>query len=176
MDRPDLSPSQLTVPSISTLTPTRFCRVSSVFSSRSLVRELAADGLTLVELEADVVFRGDAISDGKDVTALPPEKRNIAQVFQFPVLYDTMSVFNNLAFPLRNRGVEESEIKKRVLEVAEILLEKPQHMSADQIIDRLREAGSSVSKATVYNTLNLFGERGNHVQRHAGVFGPPGAG
>jgi Fur family iron response transcriptional regulator len=46
------------------------------------------------------------------------------------------------------------------LEVAEILLEKPQHMSADQIIDRLRAAGSSVSKATVYNTLNLFGERG----------------
>ena len=46
------------------------------------------------------------------------------------------------------------------LEVAEILLEKPQHMSADQIIDRLRETGSSVSKATVYNTLNLFGERG----------------
>ena len=46
------------------------------------------------------------------------------------------------------------------LEVAEILLEKPQHMSADQIIDRLREAGSGVSKATVYNTLNLFGERG----------------
>ena len=46
------------------------------------------------------------------------------------------------------------------LEVAEILLEKPQHMSADQIIDRLRDAGSSVSKATVYNTLNLFAERG----------------
>jgi glycerol transport system ATP-binding protein len=59
--------------------------------------------------------------DGNDVTDLPPENRNIAQVFQFPVLYDTMSVFNNLAFPLRNRGVEESEIKKRVLEVAEIL-------------------------------------------------------
>jgi glycerol transport system ATP-binding protein len=59
--------------------------------------------------------------DGKDVTDLPPEKRNIAQVFQFPVLYDTMSVFNNLAFPLRNRGVGESEVKKRVLEVAEIL-------------------------------------------------------
>ena len=46
------------------------------------------------------------------------------------------------------------------LEVAEILLEKPQHMSAEQIIERLRGAGSSVSKATVYNTLNLFGERG----------------
>src|SRR5210317_840221 len=65
--------------------------------------------------------RGRVLYDGTDVTDLPPEKRNIAQVFQFPVLYDTMSVFNNLAFPLRNRGVAESEVKKRVLEVAEIL-------------------------------------------------------
>ncbi len=64
---------------------------------------------------------GRIFYDGKDVTDLPPEKRNIAQVFQFPVLYDTMSVFNNLAFPLRNRGVDEDEVKKRVLEVAEIL-------------------------------------------------------
>jgi Fur family iron response transcriptional regulator len=46
------------------------------------------------------------------------------------------------------------------LEVAKILLEKPQHLSADQIIDRLRISGSTVSKATVYNTLNLFSERG----------------
>jgi len=46
------------------------------------------------------------------------------------------------------------------IEVAKILLEKPQHLSADQIIDRLRGSGSAVSKATVYNTLNLFSERG----------------
>ena len=46
------------------------------------------------------------------------------------------------------------------IEIAGILLERPQHLSADQIIDRLRVRGSSVSKATVYNTLNLFGERG----------------
>jgi Fur family iron response transcriptional regulator len=46
------------------------------------------------------------------------------------------------------------------LEVAAILLGRPQHMSADQIIDELRQRGSRVSKATVYNTLNLFGERG----------------
>ena len=65
--------------------------------------------------------RGRVLYDGKDVTELPPEKRNIAQVFQFPVLYDTMSVFNNLAFPLRNRGLSEAKIKERVLEVAEIL-------------------------------------------------------
>lgn len=46
------------------------------------------------------------------------------------------------------------------IEVANVLLGRPQHLSADQIIDKLRDAGSSVSKATVYNTLNLFGERG----------------
>jgi Fur family iron response transcriptional regulator len=46
------------------------------------------------------------------------------------------------------------------LEVADVLLERPQHLSADQILERLREAGSRVSKATVYNTLKLFGERG----------------
>ena len=44
--------------------------------------------------------------------------------------------------------------------IASILLERPQHLSADDIIDRLRGSRSGVSKATVYNTLNLFSERG----------------
>ena len=46
------------------------------------------------------------------------------------------------------------------LEVAEILLQEPRHLSADQIIGELRAKGSKVSKATVYNSLNLFGKRG----------------
>lgn len=46
------------------------------------------------------------------------------------------------------------------LEVAAILLTRPQHLSADQIIDRLRRRGSRVSKATVYNTLKIFSEQG----------------
>ncbi|MCG8642786.1 MAG: ABC transporter ATP-binding protein [Desulfobacterales bacterium] len=65
--------------------------------------------------------KGRVLFDGKDVTRLPPEKRNIAQVFQFPVLYDTMTVFDNLAFPLKNRGFSKEDAKKRVLEVADIL-------------------------------------------------------
>jgi len=51
---------------------------------------------------------------------LPPEERKIAQVFQFPVVYDTMTVYDNLAFPLRNRGVPEDEVDRRVKEVAEM--------------------------------------------------------
>ena len=46
------------------------------------------------------------------------------------------------------------------VEVAQVLLARPQHLSAEQIIDRLMQQGSSVSKATVYNTLKLFGEHG----------------
>jgi len=46
------------------------------------------------------------------------------------------------------------------MEVANVLLTKPQHLSAEQIIERLHEENSTVSKATVYNTLNLFEERG----------------
>ncbi len=46
------------------------------------------------------------------------------------------------------------------IEVATILLARPQHLSADQIIDKLKGRGSRVSKATVYNTVKLFSEQG----------------
>ncbi|HSP78873.1 MAG TPA: ABC transporter ATP-binding protein [Myxococcaceae bacterium] len=65
--------------------------------------------------------RGQVLIDGADVTTAPPQARNIAQVFQFPVIYDTMTVFENLAFPLRNRGVDRAEIQERVEEVAALL-------------------------------------------------------
>ena len=65
--------------------------------------------------------RGSVSFDGVDVTALSPQQRNIAQVFQFPVIYDTMTVAQNLAFPLRNRKVPEAQIRQRVGEIAEML-------------------------------------------------------
>ncbi len=46
------------------------------------------------------------------------------------------------------------------IEVASILLARPQHLSADQIIDKLHSRRSCVSKATVYNTLKLFSQQG----------------
>lgn len=58
---------------------------------------------------------------------------------------------------LKQHGVQPTPQR---LEVAAVLLERAQHLSADQILERLRAAGSRVSKATVYNTLKLFGERG----------------
>ncbi|ETI60759.1 ABC transporter ATP-binding protein [Marinomonas profundimaris] len=81
---------------------------------------------------------GEVLFDGKRVNELKPEERNIAQVFQFPVVYDTMTVFDNLAFPLRNIGVPEYKVKSKVYEVAEILElsdqlnRKAKGLSADQ--------------------------------------------
>jgi glycerol transport system ATP-binding protein len=66
-------------------------------------------------------LQGRVLFDGEDVTLRSPRERNIAQVFQFPVIYDTMTVFQNLAFPLRNRKVAEPEVRARVEEVAELL-------------------------------------------------------
>ena len=64
---------------------------------------------------------GSVQFDGQDVTQATPQQRNIAQVFQFPVIYDTMTVAENLAFPLRNRKMPKEQINQRVGEIAEML-------------------------------------------------------
>lgn len=64
---------------------------------------------------------GSVRFDGQDVTQATPQQRNIAQVFQFPVIYDTMTVAENLAFPLRNRKMSKEKINQRVGEIAEML-------------------------------------------------------
>ena len=65
--------------------------------------------------------KGKVFFDDKEVTSQTPVERNIAQIFQFPVIYDTMTVYENLAFPLKNRGMSDGEIDSRVKEIAEML-------------------------------------------------------
>ena len=79
--------------------------------------------------------QGRILFDDKDITDLPPDQRNIAQVFQFPVIYDTMSVYDNLAFPLRNRGVDEAKVDARVREIAQML----------EVSDMLSQRGAGLS-------------------------------
>ncbi len=84
-----------------------------------------------------VPTRGQVLFNDEDVTRLPTEQRNIAQIFQFPVIYDTMTVFENLAFPLKNRGRTKEEIEPRVIELARMLglekdlYSKARHLTAD---------------------------------------------
>ncbi len=57
-------------------------------------------------------------------------------------------------------GRNSITITPQRIDVAEVLFARPQHVSAEQIIDQLRTQGKSVSKATVYNTLNRFVSKG----------------
>lgn len=84
-----------------------------------------------------VPTEGRVLFDGENITQLPPQQRNIAQVFQFPVIYDTMTVAQNLEFPLRNRKVPPQERQKRVAQILELLEltefanEKARNLNAD---------------------------------------------
>jgi glycerol transport system ATP-binding protein len=65
--------------------------------------------------------QGRILFDDVDVTHATTTDRNIAQVFQFPVVYDTMSVRDNLAFPLKNRGASPQYIADRVQQIAQMI-------------------------------------------------------
>jgi len=80
---------------------------------------------------------GKILFDEDDVTNETTANRNIAQVFQFPVIYDTMTIRENLEFPLKNRGENKDYIKKRVSEIAkaiqveDVLDKKARGLTAD---------------------------------------------
>jgi len=65
--------------------------------------------------------RGTIRIDGRDVSALAPQARNVAMVFQDYALYPHLSVRDNLAFPLRMRGMRAAEREQHVARVAELL-------------------------------------------------------
>ena len=77
---------------------------------------------------------GRVLFDDVDITDLSTKQRNIAQVFQFPVVYDTLTVAANLAFPLQNRGLGKAEIESRVKTVLAMLgLEEKAKLQARQM-------------------------------------------
>ena len=59
--------------------------------------------------------------NSQNVTKINPRKRSVAFVYQQFIDYPSLSVFENIAFPLRNRGVVPNNVKKRVNEVADLL-------------------------------------------------------
>jgi sn-glycerol 3-phosphate transport system ATP-binding protein len=81
---------------------------------------------------------GRIILDGRDITALDPSARDIAMVFQNYALYPHMSVFDNMAYGLRIRGLPKPEIQRRVHEAASLLglesllARKPRQLSGGQ--------------------------------------------
>jgi len=64
---------------------------------------------------------GRVLFDGRDVSRIPPRSRNVSQVFQFPVLYESLTVVENLEFPLKVRRVPGPERRRRAVAIAERL-------------------------------------------------------
>lgn len=81
---------------------------------------------------------GRVAIDGKDVTGMSPGDRNIAMVFQNYAIYPHMSVFDNIAFPLKLRKLPKDEIRTKVHEAArmlqleDVLRRKPSQLSGGQ--------------------------------------------
>ncbi len=86
----------------------------------------------------ETVTSGEVDIGGRVVNAVEPAARDIAMVFQNYALYPHMSVYNNMAYGLRNRGLARAEIEARVHEAAQILeieallARKPKQLSGGQ--------------------------------------------
>ena len=112
----------------------------------TLLRLLAG----LEPLDSGEIWIGD-----RRVDQLEPARRDVAMVFQNYALYPHLSVFDNIAFPLRTRGVESAEIDRRVREAAsrvgltELLARKPAQLSGGQQ-QRVALARAIVRNPTVY--------------------------
>jgi len=95
---------------------------------------------TLLRMVAglETVTGGEVDIGGRIVNQVEPADRDIAMVFQNYALYPHMSVYNNMAYGLRNRGMAEAEVKARVdeaarvLELAPMLERKPRQLSGGQ--------------------------------------------
>jgi multiple sugar transport system ATP-binding protein len=86
----------------------------------------------------EVPTTGDVLIGGEVVTRRPPRARNIAMVFQSYALYPHLSVFNNIAFPLRAQGVDKDEIQKKakwaagMFKIGHLLDRKPRQLSGGE--------------------------------------------
>ena len=92
-----------------------------------LLGATGAGKTSLIKLMAglDRPASGQIFMDGRDITRLSTQKRNISLVHQFFVNYAHMTVFDNIASPLKVAGMAKSEIEGRVEEAADILQLRP---------------------------------------------------
>lgn len=78
---------------------------------------------TLLKIIAGLLMpdSGRIYLDGKDITETPPNERDIGMLFEIPQVYPNLTGFENIAFPLRIKKLPESEIRREVLKIAELL-------------------------------------------------------
>ena len=89
----------------------------------SLVRPSGCGKSTLLRMiiSLEDIASGDMLIGGQQVNEKAPRDRNLAMVFQNYALYPHLSVFENIAFPLRLKGMRDSEVKQQVEKASDVL-------------------------------------------------------
>lgn len=110
-------------------------KVSAAVSKGSffcILGEPGAGKTTLLRVIAglEIPEEGEVFFDDQNMTLVPPQKRNVALVFQDFALYPHMSVYENIASPLRLKALDEEAIRRKVMEVATFL-------KIERLLDRL---------------------------------------
>jgi len=126
-------------------------------SFTSILGPPGAGKTTLLRIIAGVEppTSGKIYLDDQDITLLPPKDRNVAMIYQTFALYPHMTVFDNIASPLRARRLSENEIKKKVKDIADFLgishlLERfPRELSGGEK-QRVAVARALVREAEIY--------------------------
>lgn len=123
-----------------------------------LLGETGAGKTSLIKLMAglDPVADGQILFDGQDVTRLSTQKRNIALVHQFFVNYPHMTVFDNIASPLRVARMAKSEIQGRVEEAADILQLRPMLNRYPQELSGGQQQRTALARAIAKESRAVF--------------------
>ncbi|SFB73077.1 ABC transporter ATP-binding protein [Tropicimonas isoalkanivorans] len=113
---------------------------------------------TLIRLAAGLErpTGGRILVDGTDVTGMSPQKRNISLVHQFFVNYPHLTVFENIASPLRVSRVPKSEIEGRVEEAADILQLRPMLHRRPQELSGGQQQRTALARAIVKESKAIF--------------------
>ncbi len=123
-----------------------------------LLGQTGAGKTSLIKLMAglDKISGGTLLMDGQDVTGQSTQKRNISLVHQFFVNYPHMTVFDNIAAPLRVAGVARSEIAGRVEAAADILRLRPMLKRRPHELSGGQQQRTALARAIVKDSRAVF--------------------
>ena len=148
--------------------------ISAVFPEGSVTCLLGPSGCgktTLMRMIAglEMPTSGRVAFGARDVTNLPPSRRDVAMVFQYPVMYRTCSVVENIALPLRrDRSLSATERRQRVEEVLEVLQLSAQRHAMIGELDSGTRQKVAVGRAIARRCdVILFDEPTTNVEVHA---------
>ncbi|MGV6849791.1 MAG: ABC transporter ATP-binding protein [Marinibacterium sp.] len=113
---------------------------------------------TLIKLMAGLErpTTGEVWADGRNVTGMSPQKRNIALVHQFFINYPHMTVYENIASPLRVGGVDRADIDRRVRAAADVLQLGPMLDRNPQELSGGQQQRTALARAIVKDSTAIF--------------------